>query len=130
MKNSDRIVGGQSAPSMIPWQVYLPKVHCGGIVLDSCTVLSAAHCESSKGEFIRAGSRNNNQGGQKRYISKVITHDYYHSDYKDYDFEILKLSSPLTLSNDVKPACLPSSTWWASSSKARCFVSGWGNTGM
>ena len=57
MANSDRIVGGQFAPTNIPWQA---QVHvgdysymghkgqsghfCGATILDAKTILSAAHC--------------------------------------------------------------------------------------
>merc|ERR1712223_47471 len=47
MKNADRIVGGEAAPSMIPWQVAMLSgsfQFCGGTILDSCTILTAAHC--------------------------------------------------------------------------------------
>ena len=65
MQNADRIVGGESAPSMIPWQVWIPQVWCGGTILDSCTILSAAHCGGiDNGTNIRAGSLNRNSGGQ------------------------------------------------------------------
>ena len=51
------IVGGQIAPSPIPWQVSLQKggAHfCGGIILDTFTILSAAHCfKSDPGEFVK-----------------------------------------------------------------------------
>ena len=43
MKNGDRIVGGQDAPSPIPWQI-TKQYGCGGTILDSTTILSAAHC--------------------------------------------------------------------------------------
>ena len=65
MQNADRIVGGESAPSMIPWQVWIPEALCGGTILDSCTILSAAHCGGIKnGTYIRAGSLKRNSGGQ------------------------------------------------------------------
>ena len=63
MKNADRIVGGQGAPSPIPWQVY-KEAGCGGTILDSKTILSARHCPFSIGEKIRAGSLNRYSGGQ------------------------------------------------------------------
>ena len=57
MKNgiSNRIKGGRSAISPIPWQVYLQVdrrmrfsdsqwTHCGGTILNEKTILSAAHC--------------------------------------------------------------------------------------
>ena len=133
MKNkySDRIVGGYAAQSMIPWQVYVSS-GCGGIVLDRCTILSAAHCNNKIGQWIRAGTRYRYKNGKKRYISKVITHHKYAKAAAfDYDFQILKLSSNLPTNNYyIKPACLPPSTWLANSYKARCFVSGWGITGI
>ena len=58
MQNTDRIVGGESAPSMIPWQVFVTGFSCGG------TILSAAHYEITTDGSIRAGSRNNYNGGQ------------------------------------------------------------------
>ena len=42
------IVGGKEADLPIPWQVAIRHVHygqfCGGTILDSKTILSAAHC--------------------------------------------------------------------------------------
>ena len=72
MQNNDRIVGGQEAPSMIPWQVSVSHDKlvkygiCGGTILDECTILSAAHCGFTNGQtrYIRAGSINKNDGGQ------------------------------------------------------------------
>ena len=64
MQNTDRIVGGESAPSMIPWQVFVTGFSCGGTIIDACTILSAAHCEITTDGSIRAGSRNNYNGGQ------------------------------------------------------------------
>ena len=69
MQNADRIVGGEAAPSMIPWQVAMLSgsfQFCGGTILDSCTILTAAHCGAgiTNGAYIRAGSLNRNNGGQ------------------------------------------------------------------
>ena len=63
MKNADRIVGGQDAPSPIPWQVSI-EYGCGATILDSTTLLSAAHCYISVGESIRAGSLKEESGGE------------------------------------------------------------------
>ena len=71
MKSSltDRIVGGKAANGPIPWQVSI-QAHgqhsCGGTILDTNTILSAAHCfanedtgkpESTDGIIIVAGAR-------------------------------------------------------------------------
>ena len=66
MQNADRIVGGEDAPSMIPWQVWFSG-GCGGTILDSCTILTAAHCDITTNDMIRAGSLNKNIGGQVIY---------------------------------------------------------------
>ena len=67
MLNSNRIVGGAKAPSMIPWQVYIWG--CGGTILDECTILTAAHCKIKAGRTIRAGSTNRLSGGQVKFNS-------------------------------------------------------------
>ena len=65
------IVGGQIAPSPIPWQVSLQSGgshFCAATILDDSTLLSAAHCFdgfSPSYQFtIRAGSRKWSSGGQ------------------------------------------------------------------
>ena len=64
------IVGGQIAPSPIPWQVSVQnggQHFCGGTILDTFTILSAAHCfkrDSVDGYSIRAGSTKWSSGGQ------------------------------------------------------------------
>merc|ERR1719219_777732 len=132
MKNADRIVGGEAAPSMIPWQVAMLSgsfQFCGGTVLDSCTILTAAHCGINTGHSIRAGSLNKQSGGQVRGISQVITNTQfpYNSQTTNNDWVIAKLDSPLTLDGNVQAACLPSASYLpATSTKERCFTSGWG----
>jgi len=133
MKNADRIVGGEAAPSMIPWQVAMLSgsfQFCGGTILDSCTILTAAHCGINTGHSIRAGSLSKTSGGQVRGISQVISNTDlpYNSQTTNNDWVIAKLDSPLTLGGDVQAACLPSSASYlsAQSTEARCFTSGWG----
>ena len=81
------IVGGQIAPSPIPWQVSLQigGAHfCGGIILDTFTILSAAHCfkrDSVDGYSIRAGSTKWSSGGQVRCVRYYIFYSIYHSKY-------------------------------------------------
>merc|ERR1719361_470235 len=132
MKNADRIVGGEAAPSMIPWQVAMLSgsfQFCGGTILDSCTILTAAHCGINTGHSIRAGSTDKTSGGQVRGISQVISNADlpYDSSTTNNDWLIAKLDSPLTLGGDVQAACLPSADYLpANSTEDRCFTSGWG----
>ena len=70
--NLAEIVGGQQAPSPIPWQVSVQiggSHFCGGTILDTYTILSAAHCFDDYGGVldglsIRAGSIKWSSGGQ------------------------------------------------------------------
>merc|ERR1711971_825142 len=138
MLNSDRIVGGVDAPSMIPWQVSVRSgtfTFCGATIIDASTILCAAHCfyqSSANGKSIGAGSTQKSSGGQVRNIAQIVWNtnagQTYNSGTLDNDFVILKLASPLELNEDVKPACLPSSAGYldVSSSEDRCFTSGWG----
>merc|ERR1712088_130368 len=132
MQNADRIVGGEAAPSMIPWQVAMLSgsfQFCGGTILDSCTILTAAHCGINTGHSIRAGSTDKTSGGQVRGISQVISNADlpYDSSTTNNDWLIAKLDSPLTLGDDVQAACLPSASYLpADSTEDRCFTSGWG----
>ena len=70
------IVGGQLAPSPIPWQAAIQHGEsfiCGATILDAFSVLSAAHCfyekKFSDGLSIRAGSIEKSNGGQVCKIS-------------------------------------------------------------
>ena len=146
MRNADRIVGGQAAPSPIPWQVHIGG--CGGTILDSTTILSAAHCNPYVGETIRAGSLSRYSGGQVcqeqeglywnqsssnfqsqvKTIAQVIENDELPYNGFENDYVILKLDSPLILNDDVQPACLPPSKDYLglTESEEQCFTSGWG----
>jgi hypothetical protein len=78
--NPSEIVGGQPAPSPIPWQVSVQKLglhHCGATILDKFTLLSAAHCfddddNSTDGKTIRAGSTKKSSGGQVCMIYNIF----------------------------------------------------------
>ena len=75
MQNADRIVGGEVAPSMIPWQVAMLSgsfQFCGGTILDECTILTAAHCSINTGHTIRAGSTTKTSGGQVIINTKLF----------------------------------------------------------
>ena len=70
------IVGGQPAPSPIPWQVSVQRGDyqsgyshfCGATILDEYSLLSAGHCFDGEleisGSVIRAGSTRKSSGGQ------------------------------------------------------------------
>ena len=64
-----RIVQGVTAVSPIPWQAFVlidNSFRCGGTILDSSTILSAAHCfpNLDSPSVVRVGSLFTDSGGQ------------------------------------------------------------------
>ncbi|XP_067002693.2 trypsin II-P29 [Anabrus simplex] len=110
----DRIVNGTNArEGQYPFQVSLGRNgghSCGGTILNSNWILTAAHCvTSSSGLTIRAGTvdiRNNR--GTLIPVSKVIRHEGYNpSNNYIHDIAVLKLSQPLQWSQNIQPVVLP-----------------------
>merc|ERR1719384_59704 len=128
-----KIVGGQAATrNEYPWQVGLVSNNgrtpfCGGTLLSSDTVLTAAHCKTSVSNFqVVVGEHDvtRSDGEQRIRPSAWIQHENYNSRTTNYDFAIVKLSRPVTFSSNVNPICLPSATRNYDSVVAT--VSGWG----
>jgi len=139
----ERIVGGKEvAANTIPWQVaivpteeYYPTPFCGGTILCSKYIMTAAHCTAGKkaGDFdVMAGEHDHtkaNEGTERRHkVSRIIDHPLYKEAWKGYDFSILELANPIDLSSNsaARPACLPSSHDTGFNRNTRFVVSGWG----
>ncbi|KAM6965463.1 tissue-type plasminogen activator [Aplochiton taeniatus] len=125
---SFRVFGGrQSDITDQPWQaainVYQPRLKiyhhlCGGILIDSCWVLSAAHCfeDGIKSERLqvvlgRTFRKENSTTEQIFEVEQYWNHDKFDSDTFDNDIVLLKLKSDIGIcavnSPEVLPACLP-----------------------
>ncbi len=125
------IVGGQEASiSQFPWQVYLESNFeekgshivgaCGGSILDSRHILTAAHCVDVEGttnqrppvDFtVVAGDSNVNGSSpttQVVGVSSIRTHPYFTllPETKD-DVAVLTLSKALTLSAAMNAEAIP-----------------------
>lgn len=101
-----RIVGGKSTTiDQYPYQisVQIDGVHkCGGSLIASKYVLTAAHCTNGKtvsSLSIRAGSSYHSSGGQLVAVSDIHQHTSYNSDTQDYDVSVLNLSEAVTAEN-------------------------------
>jgi secreted trypsin-like serine protease len=146
-RTQSRIVGGDTAPDIIPWQVhvhYSPRnrcfpnsgtCSCGGTILNENTILSAAHCfyPFETADYIEAGIKvEGSSKGQKIDVIEVILHPLYNSSREvathDNDIAILKLEKPLTFNGDVLPASLPDATLNPEFKEEFAYVSGWGTT--
>uniref|UniRef100_A0A8D2J5S4 trypsin n=1 Tax=Varanus komodoensis TaxID=61221 RepID=A0A8D2J5S4_VARKO len=128
--DDDKIVGGYTcSPHSVPYQVSLNSGYhfCGGSLINSQWVVSAAHCYKSRVQ-VRLGEHSLTlNDGSEQYINsiKVIRHPSYNSNMLDNDIMLIKLSTPATLNSKVQAVALPTSCVAAGT---QCLVSGWGNT--
>lgn len=146
-----RIVGGQPVkfPGEFPWQAGLyyrdPEipVQCGGVLISSRWILTAAHCILSNGPaFARLGDVNLNtvidddprHPPQHIRIVQAIPHEHYENRRTfpkriDNDIALLKLAEPAQLSDVVKPICLPEQARPISElERKHAVIAGWGIT--
>lgn len=130
-----RIVGGVvTEENEYPWQVALVSKNgeagtpfCGGSLISSRTVLTAAHCGSSASMAVLVGEHDtkNNQDGQiKIAVEKVINHKDYNEATTDSDYSLLILKEDVVFSDTIKPVCLPEASEKYENIKA--IVTGWG----
>ncbi|KAM9327178.1 trypsin-like [Gastrophryne carolinensis] len=127
--DDDKIVGGYTCNAYsVPYQVSLNSGYhfCGGSLINSLWVVSAAHCYKSSLQ-VRLGEHNINANeGTEQFINsaKVIQHGSYNSRTIDNDIMLIKLASPASLNAYVQPVALASGCAAAGTS---CLISGWGN---
>lgn len=104
---SKDIVGGQTVSiAEYPYQISLQtsggSPFCGGSIIGAEWVLTAQHClpgTSASQIRIRAGSTNKNSGGQIRNVSQIIRFPGYVTTSDGKDVALLRLSTPLDLSD-------------------------------
>ncbi|TRZ02522.1 hypothetical protein DNTS_026577 [Danionella cerebrum] len=135
---NSRVVGGVNAPEgSWPWQVSLHSTKygghfCGGSLINNQWVLTAAHClpgVTAASLRVYLGRRTQvgpNYNEVSRTVITMIVHASYNSKTNDNDIALLRLSSPVTFTNYIRPVCLAglSSVFSAGTSS---WITGWGN---
>lgn len=112
----NRIVGGETAGSATwGWAVSISLANqelCGGSIISSSWIITAAHCVEDYSVSlitIYAGSIGVWTGTQKRAVSQVIVHPNFNSRTYENDIALLRLASPLIMSDpNISPICVPS----------------------
>ncbi|KAL4717894.1 hypothetical protein ACJJTC_005739 [Scirpophaga incertulas] len=121
---SGRIVGGKNARfGEWPWQVLVrestwlglfTKNKCGGVLITSRFVTTAAHCQPGFLASLVAVFGENDISGDKeprrpvsRNVRRVIVHRQYDAATFENDLALLELESPIKFDAHIVPICMP-----------------------
>uniref|UniRef100_A0A3P8T9H1 pancreatic elastase II n=1 Tax=Amphiprion percula TaxID=161767 RepID=A0A3P8T9H1_AMPPE len=133
----NRVVAGEDVrPHSWPWQVSLQSDSsgrwshvCGGTLISSEWVLSAAHCINDRYNYrVELGKHSlkvTEEGTIASGAATIISHEDYSVLLSRNDIALIKLSAPVTFSDTITPACLPDQDVILPHG-AQCYVTGWG----
>ncbi|CAK1540397.1 unnamed protein product [Leptosia nina] len=132
VSDETRIVGGtNAADGEFPYQVSLRRGgrqhFCGGSIIASRWILTAAHCtiKNKKDVKVVAGTNSLSSGGDTYEIGEIIQHEKYNGSSFANDIKLLKLTKEIKFGNKVGTINLPSKD---TPGKVELVASGWGYT--
>uniref|UniRef100_A0A1B0ARI0 Peptidase S1 domain-containing protein n=1 Tax=Glossina palpalis gambiensis TaxID=67801 RepID=A0A1B0ARI0_9MUSC len=132
----NRIVGGhETEVHQYPWMAMLrfrERFICGAWLIDDLHVGSAAHCLRGftpgllSVRLLEHSRRNSSAHIIDRKVSQVFVHENYSPRIYDNDIGVLKLDKPITMSDMVRPVCMPEKNREYEHEEA--IITGWGAT--
>ncbi|XP_034876164.1 serine protease 44-like [Mirounga leonina] len=132
-QRSMRIAGGMpAAERKWPWQVSLrinDRHICGGSLIASRWVLTAAHCIISHEEYtVRLGDKLGHSHSKTMLVvpvEDIICHHFYDDRTLRHDVALVLLAFSVNYSSYIQAVCLPERSLHVESG-TKCWVTGWG----
>uniref|UniRef100_S4RVZ1 pancreatic elastase II n=1 Tax=Petromyzon marinus TaxID=7757 RepID=S4RVZ1_PETMA len=139
-----RIVNGEDAvPNSWPWQISLATAWfpespndiyhtCGGVLLNSDWVLTAAHCiVTNYSQSVLLGKQNLHlfeEGQLHVQIKNIHVHPKWNALFPEYGFDLafIELNESAPITNKIQPATLPY-PGHILSNNPECYATGWGS---
>ncbi|XP_070820004.1 granzyme A-like [Chaetodon trifascialis] len=130
-QGSEIIDGKEVQPHSLPFMALLENKApaCGGILISTSWVLTAAHCTDIKKVLLGVHSIKDQEKDyrQVRKVKSQVRHPCYDKEEKVNDLQLLKLDKPVKQTKAVKSLPL-GNTVKEPAAGTQCLVAGWGKT--